>query len=190
MMFYSVKSHQKFKILDTFNELLCYCHFALRPSSCIVNIGIFRQSAVLINRLNHNIFLCFDVFGHSLCWSEKLFCLEDVGILHSAGMKICILSTFPAYGKVGVAGVGEGGTRCKREKKGTPATRAASFAFRLLYIFQLSQLSDQRPIRIRCTLFCMTDFTWECIAKGCFVAVEHEKIFATQCRRRDPHKNL
>ena len=30
------------------------------------------------------------------------FFLEDVGILHSAGMKICILSTFPAYGKVGV----------------------------------------------------------------------------------------
>ena len=37
-------------------------------------------------------FLCF--------WT--LFCFEDVGILHSAGMKICILSTFPAYGKVGV----------------------------------------------------------------------------------------
>ena len=35
-------------------------------------------------------------------WPEKIFCLEDVGILHSAGMKICILSTFPAYGKVGV----------------------------------------------------------------------------------------
>ena len=32
MMFYCVKSHQKFKILDTFNELLCYCGFALRPS--------------------------------------------------------------------------------------------------------------------------------------------------------------
>ena len=47
-------------------------------------------------------FVCFYVFGHSLCWSEKMFCLEDVGILHSAGMKICILSTFPAYGKVGV----------------------------------------------------------------------------------------
>ena len=31
-MFYCVKSHQKFKILDTFNELLCYCGFALRPS--------------------------------------------------------------------------------------------------------------------------------------------------------------
>ena len=41
-------------------------------------------SAVLINRLNHKIFLRFDVFGHSLCWSEKIFCLEDVGILHSA----------------------------------------------------------------------------------------------------------
>ena len=34
----------------------------------------------------------------------------------------------------------------------------------------------------------MTDFTWECIAKGRFVAVEHEKIFATQCRSRDPTK--
>ena len=37
-----------------------------------------------------------------LCWSEKIFCLEDVGILHSAKMKIGILSTLPAYGKVGV----------------------------------------------------------------------------------------
>ena len=33
---------------------------------------------------------------------KKIFCLEDVGVLHSARMKICILSTFPAYGKVGV----------------------------------------------------------------------------------------
>ena len=87
-------------------------------------------------------------------------------------MKICILSTFPAYGKVRVnqalkGGGGRGG-RCKSEKKGTQATRAASFAFRSL--FQLSQLSLQRPIRIRCTLFCMTDITWECIAKGRFVA--------------------
>ena len=107
-------------------------------------------------------------------------------------MKICILSTFPAYGKVrvnqalkGGGGRGRGGG-CKREKKGTQATRAASFAFRPL--FQLSQLSLQRPIRIRCTLFCMTDFTWECIAKGRFVAAEHEKLFATECRRRDSHK--
>ena len=46
--------------------------------------------------------LCFYVFGHRLCWSEKIFYLEDVVILQSAGMKICILSTFPAYGKVGV----------------------------------------------------------------------------------------
>ena len=159
-MFYSVKSHQKFKILDTFNELLCYCRFALRPSSCIVNIGIFRRSAVLINRLNHNIFLCFDVFGHSLCWSEKIFCLEDVGILHSAKMKICILSTFPAYGKVGVnhknfwlagvAGVkgwrvGEGlGGGWKRGKKGTPATRTASFAFRpFIFKYPSCHFNDQ-----------------------------------------------
>ena len=33
---------------------------------------------------------------------KKIFCLEDVGILHSARVKICNLSTFPAYGKVGV----------------------------------------------------------------------------------------
>jgi len=52
-------------------------------------------------------------------------------------------------------------------KEGTPATRAASFAFRPL--LQLFQLSLQRPVRIRRTLFCMTDFTWECIAKGRFV---------------------
>ena len=44
-------------------------------------------------------FLCF---GHSLGWSEKTFCLDDVRILHSARMKICIFEPFPAYGKVGV----------------------------------------------------------------------------------------
>ena len=81
--------------------------------------------------------------------------------------------------KSGVKGWG-----CKREKKGTQATRVASFC----PLLQLSQLSLQRPIRIRCTLFCMTDFTWECIAKGRFVTAEHEKIFATECRRRDSHK--
>ena len=86
----------------------------------------------------------------------------------------------------GGGGGGEGG--CKKEKKGRPATRVASFTFRPL--LQLFQLSLQRTIRIRRTLFCMTDFTWECIAKGCFVAVEHEKIFATECLRRDSHKNL
>ena len=82
-------------------------------------------------------------------------------------------------------------TLCKREKKGTQATRAASFAFRPL--FQLSQLLLKRPIRIRRALFCMTDFTRECIAKGGSVAVEHEEveeIFATECRRCDSHKNL
>ena len=62
-----LKVIKKFKILYTFNELLCYCGFALRPSivSCkqsYQKIGIFRRSAVLINRLNHNIFLCFYVF--------------------------------------------------------------------------------------------------------------------------------
>ena len=58
--------------------------------SCFEKIGIFRRSAVLINHLNHNIFLCFYVFGHSLCWSEKIFCLKEVGILPSARMQICI----------------------------------------------------------------------------------------------------
>ena len=41
-------------------------------------------------------------FGHSLCWSEKVCCLEDVGILHRVRIKICIFEPFPAYGKVGV----------------------------------------------------------------------------------------
>ena len=77
------------------------------------------------------------------------------------------------------------------KKRETLATKAASFAFRPL--FQLSQLLLKRPIRFRPALFCMTDFTRECNAKGDFVAVEHEeveKIFATECRRRDSHKNL
>ena len=88
-------------------------HYSLRvideqKMSEIRILNLCHKKAILVDiyrqlLLNHNIFLCFDVFGHSLCWSEKIFCLEDVGILHSAGMKICILSPFPAYGKVGVA---------------------------------------------------------------------------------------
>ena len=54
-----------------------------------------------------------------------------------------------------VAGVkGRRRRKGKKEKKGTPATKSASFAFRPL--FQLYQLSLQRPIRIRRVLFCMT----------------------------------
>ena len=37
IMFYCVKSHKKFNILDTFNELLCYCGVALRA-----NIGKYQ----------------------------------------------------------------------------------------------------------------------------------------------------
>ena len=84
--------------------------------------------------------------------------------------------------------VAGGGGECKKEEKSTPATKAASFALRPS--FQLSQLSLQRPIRIRRTLFCVNDLTRECIAKSGFVAVKLEKIFATECRHRDSHKNL
>ena len=84
--------------------------------------------------------------------------------------------------------VAGGGGECKKEEKSTPATKAASFALRPS--FQLSQLSIQRPIRIRRTLFSMNDLTRECIAKSGFVAVKLEKIFATECRHRDSHKNL
>ena len=80
---------------------------SLRPSIvyCKQSIEIRHISSIGCtdkSLKSHRIYFCFYVFGHSLCWSEKIFCLEDVGILHSAKMKICILSTFPAYGKVGV----------------------------------------------------------------------------------------
>ena len=45
-------------------------------------------------------FLCF--LGIFFCWSEKVCCLEDVGILHRARIKIRIFEPFPVYGKVGV----------------------------------------------------------------------------------------
>ena len=127
-------------------------------------------------------FLCFWTF-HWLVWKDILF--RRCGMCWDQNMHFEHLSRLQqSKSKSGVKGWRWGG--CKREKKGTQATRAASFAFRPL--FQLSQLSLQRPIRIRCTLFCMTDFTWECIAKGRFVAAEHEKLFPTECRRRDSHK--
>ena len=65
--------------------------------------GIFRRSALRADKsLKSQHFLCFYVFGHSLCWSEKIFCLNEVGILPSARMQICIFEPFPAYGKEGV----------------------------------------------------------------------------------------
>ena len=36
MMFHCVKSRKKFKIFDTFNELLCYCGFAVRLSITVI----------------------------------------------------------------------------------------------------------------------------------------------------------
>ena len=119
------------------------------------------------------------------CWDENMH-FEHLSRLRQSR---CKSKNFWSVCVAGVKGVG-GGRGGKKEMKGTPATRAASFAFRPL--LQLFELSLQRPIRIRRTLFCiLTDFTWECIGKGRFVAsVEHEKIFATECLRRDSHKNL
>ena len=36
-----------------------------------------------------------------VAWSERVFCLEDMGILHRARMKTGIFEPFPAYSKVG-----------------------------------------------------------------------------------------
>ena len=105
-MLYYVKSHKKFKILDTFNELLCYCSFALRHSivyckQSTENRHISSISCADKSLKSQHIFMClFNVFWNSLCWSEKVFCLEDVGILHRGRKKICIFKPFPAYGKV------------------------------------------------------------------------------------------
>ena len=87
----------------------------------------------------------------------------------------------------GVKGGGEGleGKKKKKEEKEEGKRllqKPRLFAFRPL--FQLSQQSLKRPIRIRRALFCMTDFTRECIAKGGFVAVEHEKVEKTDCQQQ------
>ena len=47
-------------------------------------------------------FLCFPVFGHQFHWPKLIFCLEEVGILLSARIKICIFEPFPTSSKVGV----------------------------------------------------------------------------------------
>ena len=92
------------------NYYVMLLRFALRPS--IVHckqsqqkIGIFRRSAVLINRLNDNIFLCFYVFGPSLGWSEKIFYLEDVGMCWDENMHFEHLSRLrQSKSKSGVKG--------------------------------------------------------------------------------------
>ena len=89
-----------------------------------------------------------------------------------------------------VAGVKEGGGEGQEREEGNACYQSRVFFISPLISITVSQLSLQRPIRIRHTLFCMTDFARECIAKGGFAAVDHEKIFATECRRPDSYKNL
>ena len=56
-MFYCVKSHKKFKILDTFNEFLCYCGFGLRPSIVYCKQRIFFFITVKTNiHFPHHLF--------------------------------------------------------------------------------------------------------------------------------------
>ena len=67
----------------------------------------------------------------------------------------------------GWGGVGEGlGVGRKEREEGNACYKNRVFCISPLYI-QISQLSLQRPD-----------------------ALEHEKMFATECRRRDSHKNL
>ena len=81
---------------------------------------------------------------------------EHLSRLRQSGCSVAGVKGLEGGGGGGGGGGGAGGGGCTGEKKGTPATRAASFEFHLQYIFQLSQLSLQRPIRIRRTLFSMT----------------------------------
>ena len=47
-------------------------------------------------------FLCSPGFEHLFHWSKQIFCLEEVGILLSARIKVCIFELFPTSSKVGV----------------------------------------------------------------------------------------
>ena len=80
MMFYCDKSHRKFKILNTFNELSCYCSFALRrfivywkqsywENRHISSIGCADKS---FKSQHIFMFLCFWTFS-LLVWKDILF---------------------------------------------------------------------------------------------------------------------
>ena len=80
MMFYCDKSHRKFKILNTFNELSCYCSFALRrfivywkqsywENRHISSIGCADKS---FKSQHIFMFLCFWTFS-LLAWKDILF---------------------------------------------------------------------------------------------------------------------
>ena len=80
MMFYCDKSHRKFKILNTFNELLCYCGFALRrfivywkqsywENRHISSIGCADKS---FKSQHIFMFLCFWTFS-LLAWKDILY---------------------------------------------------------------------------------------------------------------------
>ena len=47
-------------------------------------------------------FLCFPFSEHLFHWSKHIFCLEEVGILLRARIKICIFELFPTSSKVAV----------------------------------------------------------------------------------------
>ena len=83
-------------------------------------------------------------------------------------------------------GGGRGGWSVRKRGRETPATKARVFCTSPL----ISIIPAVTSLSIRRALSCITDFTRECIANGGFVAVEHEKIFVTECRRRDSQKKL
>ena len=89
----------------------------------------------------------------------------------------------------GGGGGGLGWLECKKERKETPATKARVFCISPL----ISIIPAVTSLSIRRALFCITDFTRECIANGGFVAVEHEKIATPRknCKRgRKPNVNV
>ena len=102
MMLYCFKTHKNFKIVSTFNDLLLLVKLCIKIFHRVLENRHVSSIGCADKSLKSQHVLCFYVFGHSLCWSEKIFCLNEVRILPSARMQICIFEPFPAYGKEGV----------------------------------------------------------------------------------------
>ena len=73
--------------------------FCIKIFHSVLENRHFRRSAVLINHLDHNTFYVSMFLDIRFVGPKRIFCLNEVGILPSARMQICILSPFSPTAK-------------------------------------------------------------------------------------------
>ena len=101
-------------------------------------------------------------------------------------MKICILSTFPAYSKVRVNQALKGGGGCVRERRRERKLQEPRLShFAAYFNYPSCHFNDQPELGVRFSAWLTSRGN---VSPREAIAAEHEKLFATECRRRDSHK--